>query len=450
MTFNFPVNTNDTLNKGHQSYFANLKTLWNHGLETTEHALKDKEVKKLIEMQNHTFDCFIMEQFFSEAFLMFGHKFNIPTITLSILPNSHHLDNLMGLSSPWSFNPHFILPYDDNMSFKEKTHNAILSIYDTFMRNLYYLPKMQKLTETHFKGHTKKIPLVTSLEKKVSLILVNSHRAIDSPRPTISGLVNIGGAHIQQPKPLPKDIEEFIDSAEHGVIYFSLGAFLKSSDLPKEKLDIIFKVFGRLKQKVLWKFENDGMKGLPKNIMIKKWMPQNDILAQKKVVLFITHGGRSGLMEGAYWGKPMLCVPLFGDQHANVDRLRRKGLGLSFDFMSFTEDELKEKVKLLLSPTYVKKAEETAAIFQDNPIHPMEKAIYWIEYVIRHNGAPFLKSKAVNMDAVEHGLWDVFFINLGLVCFASFVFVSFIRVVCIGYGRWFYVRGKEGTLLKKE
>lgn len=434
----------------HQSDFANLKTFWKYGYETTEHALKDKQVKKLIQLKNHSFDCFIMEQFFSETFLMFGHIFNIPTITLTILPNSHHLDNLMGLSSSWSFNPHFILPYDDNMTFKEKTHNAFLSIYDIIYRNLVYLPRMQNLAEKHFKGQIKKMPLVSTLEKKISLILVNSHRATDSPRPTISGLLNIGGAHIQQPRTLPIKIKKFIDTAEHGVIYFSLGAFVKSSDLPKEKLDIIFKVFGKLKQKILWKFEDENVKDLPSNVMVQKWMPQNDILANNNVVIFITHGGRSGLLEGAYWGKPMLCFPLFGDQHSNVERLRRRGLGLSLDFLSFTETDFYEKIELLLSPVFVEKSKETAAIFQDNPIHPMNESMYWIEYVIKYKGAPFMKSKAVNMDAVEYGLWDVFFINLGIIGFTAFVVINFIRVVCIGYGRWFYVRGKEGRLLKAE
>ncbi|KAL5280357.1 UGT2A1.2 family protein [Megaselia abdita] len=333
-------NSKDIFRTSRQSDFANLKLFWTHGLETTEYALKDKEVKKFISMKNHSFDCFIMEQFFSEAFLMFGHKFNIPTITLSILPNSHHLDNIMGLSTPWSFTPHFILPYDDKMSFKEKTHNAILSLYDVFFRNIRYLPKMQKLVEEHFKGHVEKVPLVSTLEKKVSLVLVNSHRATDGPRPTISGLVNIGGAHIKQPQSLPTDFEEFIKSAEHGVIYFSLGAFLKSSEIPKDRLEIMLKIFGKLKQKVLWKFEDEKMKGLPKNVMVKKWMPQNDILAHKKVALFITHGGRGGVLEGAYWGKPMLCLPLFGDQHTNVERIKRKGLGFTLDFLTFTETEL--------------------------------------------------------------------------------------------------------------
>lgn len=48
--------------------------------------------------------------------------------------------------------------------------------------------------------------------------------------------------------------------------------------------------FKKLKQRVLWKFEDESLPGVPSNVMIKKWLPQNDILAHQNVVLFISHG----------------------------------------------------------------------------------------------------------------------------------------------------------------
>lgn len=82
-----------------------------------------------------------------------------------------------------------------------------------------------------------------------------------------------------------------MDQAEHGVIFFSLGAYLQSSQMPKEKIEIFLNAFSKLKQRIIWKFEDESIK-TPPNVLVKKWLPQSDILAHKNVVLFITHGGK--------------------------------------------------------------------------------------------------------------------------------------------------------------
>lgn len=51
------------------------------------------------------------------------------------------------------------------------------------------------------------------------------------------GLKFIGGAHMRPVKPLPEDIKEFLDGTTNGVIVFSLGTVVKTSDMPKHKLD---------------------------------------------------------------------------------------------------------------------------------------------------------------------------------------------------------------------
>lgn len=103
-------------------------------------------------------------------------------------------------------------------------------------------------------------------------------------------IIEVGGAHIKPPKPLQPAIQEFIDNSEHGVIVFSLGSFLHSSAMPKKIVEIFLKAFSKLKQRVIWKYEDETLV-VPSNVLIKKWLPQSDILAHPNVVLFITHGG---------------------------------------------------------------------------------------------------------------------------------------------------------------
>ena len=76
-----------------------------------------------------------------------------------------------------------------------------------------------------------------------------------------------------------QEIQTFLDEAEDGAIYFSLGSYLQSSLMPKEKMKIFFNVFKKLKQRVLWKFEEELPEKLH-NVMVSKWLPQSDILGQ--------------------------------------------------------------------------------------------------------------------------------------------------------------------------
>lgn len=146
-------------------------------------------------------------------------------------------------------------------------------------------------------------------------MLMNINLAQSRPRPAMPNQINIGGAHLRpNPKPLPEHIEKFMDEATDGVVYMSLGSFLKSAAMPEEKSWEILRAFGKLKQRVIWKWEEENLPELPPNVLTDKWMPQADILAHKNVKLFITHGGTFGTTEGVYHGVPMLFIPFYGDQ----------------------------------------------------------------------------------------------------------------------------------------
>lgn len=124
------------------------------------------------------------------------------------------------------------------MTFSQRWYNAFYSTCDWLVRRFVHLPWQTKLAEKHF-GHLGPLPSLDDINKNVSLILVNSHRSVLPPRPMMPGTVLIGGAHIKPPKPLPIDIKSFLDKAEHGAIYFSFGTYVRSSEMPKNKLTMI-------------------------------------------------------------------------------------------------------------------------------------------------------------------------------------------------------------------
>lgn len=54
-------------------------------------------------------------------------------------------------------------------------------------------------------------------------MLQNSHLPLSSVRPTVPGMVDVGGLHIVPPKPLSANLKTFLDGAKDGAIYFSFG-----------------------------------------------------------------------------------------------------------------------------------------------------------------------------------------------------------------------------------
>jgi len=121
--------------------------------------------------------------------------------------------------------------------------------------------------------------------------------------------IEIGGFHVKSStNPLPKDIKEFIESAEHGVVYFSLGGNLRPSKMSPEKKHHIISTLTKLKQKVIWKWDEE-LDVDEKKIMVRKWLPQDDILAHPNVKLFVTHGGLLSSTESIMRG--MLFLAFF-------------------------------------------------------------------------------------------------------------------------------------------
>lgn len=50
--------------------------------------------------------------------------------------------------------------------------------------------------------------------------------------------------------------------------------------MPEDKKNAIINVFRKLKHTVLWKWEDDHFKNKPDNLIIRKWMPQKEILGK--------------------------------------------------------------------------------------------------------------------------------------------------------------------------
>jgi glucuronosyltransferase len=56
---------------------------------------------------------------------------------------------------------------------------------------------------------------------------------------------------------------------------------------------------------------------------------------------------------------------------------------------------------------YRENAQRLSRILTDQPLTPLEQAVYWTEYVIRHKGAPHLRSAVLDLAWYQYFLLDV-------------------------------------------
>ncbi|XP_054163836.1 NDP-glycosyltransferase YjiC-like [Oppia nitens] len=76
-------------------------------------------------------------------------------------------------------------------------------------------------------------------------------------------------------------------------------------------------------------------------------VPQTNVLPL--VDLVITHGGNNSVTETFSYGKPMIVMPIFGDQYDNAQRVHEKGYGIRLDTYSFSDKELLDSIEKLLN-----------------------------------------------------------------------------------------------------
>ncbi|KAL5273667.1 UGT2A1.2 family protein [Megaselia abdita] len=291
-----------------------LTGFYDFGANLTRSTLSDKRVQDFMKTKQH-FDLVICEVFLTDAMLGFGQLFNAPVVAVSSFSASIFTNDLVGNPSPLSYVPHPFSGFSTEMSLGQRIANILLTSVERGFYYNYFYPKQDTLFKEHFRESRSSLD---EIRKNVSLILLNTHFSLAFPRPYVPNMIEIGGIQVnKKPKDLPKNIKDFIESADHGVIYFSLGSNMKSKSLPDETRAALIETFKNLKQKVLWKWEDPNLPGKPDNVLISDWFPQDDILAHPNVKLFITHGGLLSTTESIYHGKPLIgsTIDSFGNRH---------------------------------------------------------------------------------------------------------------------------------------
>ncbi|XP_053603916.1 UDP-glucosyltransferase 2-like [Plodia interpunctella] len=388
-------------------------------------------VKKLIK-DKEQFDLVIIEAFL-EYSLIFSHIFKAPTILLCSFFGFPKLHDVIGSASRHPiFYPHLQRTKFRDYTFWDRIRETVLELrlkYSESVIDQYQNEALKK----NFGDDT---PTVDELQSNIDLLFLNSHPMITNNRPAPPNLIHLGGLHLKPIKDLPQDLKQYLDSSTQGVVYVSFGSNVKPANMDTELLNVFIEAFKKLPYNVLWKFDGDNLKDLPGNLKIQKWFPQRDLLAHPNVKVFVTQGGLQSFDEAVDVAVPLVGIPMMNDQWHNAYKFVDLGIGLTLDALILKTDDVVNAVETVIKDdSFKKNMEKIRRIWYDQPQKPMERAIWWTEYVLRHGGARHLRAASANVSWIEYWMIDVvaaLFVALFMVVVTIVSIVNKIFNLCVG------------------
>lgn len=141
-------------------------------------------------------------------------------------------------------------------------------------------------------------------------------------------------------------------------IYISLGTFFnKRIRLFRKIINALIDGHFQLIVNAGSAFDKLHSQDLPENVLLFKNIPQLEVLPRVDVV--ISHGGNNTVNETLSAGKPLLVIPVGGEQGDNAARVEYLQVGLRADRKKSTPREIRLKVRRLIEePAFRLRAEE--------------------------------------------------------------------------------------------
>ena len=129
------------------------------------------------------------------------------------------------------------------------------------------------------------------------------------------------------------------------LVYLSLGS-LGSADVPLMQR-LVAELADTPHRYVVSKGPQHAEFELAENMVGEEFLPQTSVLPHVDAV--ITHGGNNTTTECMWFGKPMLVLPVFWDQHDNAQRVDEAGYGARLPTYAFEDGELAAAVDRVLA-----------------------------------------------------------------------------------------------------
>ncbi|EPB76011.1 glycosyltransferase family 28 protein [Ancylostoma ceylanicum] len=386
--------------------------------------LDDKEL--LEQLKAEKFDVGIGELFDFAGFAVFE------AIGLKNVVGAHSSSCMLegtafaiGLPVIPSFMPASLGVTDDTSSFSTRANNILFTFLSWYFQTTIAATAQSVMDEKLGNGVTPIWDTVSNM----SWILTNIEPLLEYAKPTLHKVVDLGGIGVRKPKPLDEKWDKIL-SLRSRTVLISFGSVAPSITMPDEMKQAIVKVVKSYPDVTfICKYERpeDTFADGVDNLILSKWTPQADLLADDRLTLFVTHGGAGSMMESALRGKPLVVVPLFGDQTRNAKLIVKFGFGIMLEKARLRESKVLQDAigKVLNDKKYKKAAHRIRDLLAKRPFTPQEKLVKTVELAAEFGQLPEFKVAGRNLGLIVYYNIDIILVCIGLV---SFVVLSLLYI----------------------
>jgi len=357
-------------------------------------------VQMMRQIREVDYDFAIMDMFSAIAcYYTIPYSLGIPYATISQDLSSAHLFRVPRLSSFPS-----IVSLSDRPSFLDRLTAFVIERMDhgVISDNRYYMEK-----------YAPNRPYLDTLElfRRQSLWFFLEDLSVRYPLPQMPNTVAVGDIMIgAQVRPLSGEIKDFVERSKHGVIIVAFGSFWGDffpSAIIQRLCEAFTEATKRFELSIIWKCKAE-ISCPDDNILILPWIPQNDLLADTRVKLFISHAGFNSIMESVYHSKPLVLFPIGVDQPANAAAAVSKGFAIQMKITDFSLESLLSNIqKLLTDSAYKRNVSLASAIMRDRRDTAAQRVSAMIDHVIKY-GDRHLRTGTFELSTFQFMMLDVY------------------------------------------
>ena len=234
-----------------------------------------------------------------------------------------------------------------------------------------------------------------SVADQADVYVVNDVSYFSFPYVTPPNLYLVGGIYLSpQVNSLDNTEFSYIYDSEY-VVYLSFGSYAIPEWLPW--LSTVFEALDSSEATaVIAKINGDPsnlVSKTSKKFHFKTCLPQRDLLGSGRIKLFISHCGQNSRIEAAYYGVPMLCVPLFGDQLLSSYQYLMQWN--KFGILLKKEDIEMEKFRDLINSMLMNGAifqnsiARARALFMDDPVSRPDNLLFLVNTLGKNGRGAF-------------------------------------------------------------